>query len=61
MEDRPLSPEQGTRMTLQEEADIFKTALMDFIQLVAEELQIIRLMNYMEKKLKHKQKQNIGL
>jgi hypothetical protein len=48
-------------MTLQEEADIFKTALMDFIQLVAEELQIIRLMNYMEKKLKHKQKQNIGL
>jgi hypothetical protein len=41
--------------TLQEEAEIFHQALIDFFQLVAKELYITRIMDYMTKMFKQKQ------
>jgi len=41
--------------TLQEDAEKFNRELKEFLMVCAEELGLIRLLNFMKKKLKHKQ------
>lgn len=48
--------EQGVKMaTLKEEAEKFDRALKEFLMLCAKEIGLVRLLDFMEKKLKHKQ------